>query len=353
MSKRIVLTGGGTTGHVAVNLALIPRLLEKNMEIHYIGSHTGIERELVRDFPEVHYEPIATGKLRRYLSSENVKDGFRVIRGVRDAARALRRIKPDAIFSKGGYVSVPVILAGALNRIPALSHESDLTPGLANRLSYPFVKKILLTFEETLPYVPENKAMYIGPVIREQIKGGKRDEGLRRFGFSGKKPILLVMGGSLGAGAINESIWENLDVLLKTFDILHGVGKGKGNGVKKTGYLQVEYIKEGMSDALAMADLIISRSGANAIFEFLYYKKPMILIPLGTNQSRGDQILNAQNFEKKGYARVLLEEDTNPQRLLDAVEKTFAEKDTIQSAQEKFLFKDTTQQILDALEGLY
>lgn len=351
--KKIILTGGGTTGHVSVNLALIPRLLGRGWTIHYIGSENGIERDLIADFPEVTYHPIATGKLRRYLSKENFLDIGRVSKGVRQARKLIREIKPNVVFSKGGYVSVPVVMGAYFNKVPAISHESDLTPGLANKLSMPFVKKVMVTFEDTMKYIKKNKAFYLGPVIREQIKHGDPARARLDYGFTGKKPIMLVMGGSLGAQALNRAVWENLDSLLEHYDILHGVGKGKGDpSMDRPGYVQEEYIRAGMNDALAMADIIVSRAGSNAIFEFLYYQKPMLLVPLGTNQSRGDQILNAENFEKRGYAKILYEEDVTPQSFAAAIHSIEDNKAQIKAAQETFHFQDAVGTIIEELERI-
>lgn len=348
--KRIILTGGGTTGHVSVNLALIPLLFEDGWEVSYIGSEKGIERELIADYPQVTYYPIATGKLRRYFSKENFKDVGRVIKGIGQARSLIRSIKPHIIFSKGGFVAVPVVLGAFFNRVPVISHESDLTPGLANKITLPFVEKVMLTFEDSQEFIKKDKAFYLGPVIREQIKNGSREEGLQTYGFSGKKPVLLTMGGSLGAKGLNEAIWANLDALLERFDILHGVGKGKGNpDINRPGYIQEEYIKAGMNHALAMADMIVSRSGANAIFEFLYYRKPMLLIPLPSRQSRGDQILNAEKFQARNYGKMLLEEDLNPQSFHQAIEDVYNRREEIIQAQEGFVFRDTVQIIIDEL----
>lgn len=353
-SKRIVLTGGGTTGHVAVNLALIPRLLEEGWDVFYIGSERGIERELIADYPQVEYYPIATGKLRRYLSKENLKDIGRVIKGIRQAKKIIRTIRPDVIFSKGGYVSVPVVIGGHFNRVPSITHESDLTPGLANKISFRFVKKVMASFEETMSYLPAKKAFYLGPVIREQIKDGRADRGRALYGFTGSKPVMVVLGGSLGAAGVNEAIWENLEALLEDFDILHGVGRDKGKPeLQRPGYRQVEYIKEGMNDVLAMADIIVSRAGANAIFEFLYYRKPMLLIPLPTSQSRGDQILNAEKFQDKGYASVLLEEDLTPESFLNRIKSLYAKREEMVEAQQSFVFRDAVGIIIEELEKLF
>lgn len=352
--KKILLTGGGTTGHVSVNLALIPRYLEDGYKVYYMGSKKGIERELVSKFQEVEYIPISTGKLRRYWSFENLKDVFRIIWGTLQAIFKIMRIRPKAIFSKGGYVAVPVIFGGFINRVPSITHESDLTPGLANKLCFPFVKEVMVTFEETLKYVPKDKGFYLGPVIRDELKNGKRDRGLKTYGFTGEKPVLLVMGGSLGAKALNETLRENLDLLLEKYDILHACGKGnlEPSLEGREGYVQREYISEGLNDVFAMADYIISRAGSNAIFEFLYYRKPMLLIPLPKSQSRGDQILNAQIFERRGWAKVLMEEDITTESLKEAIQELEADAEQIRLAQADMKFTDATETIRQEMDKL-
>lgn len=353
VGKKIILTGGGTTGHVSVNLALIPKLLERGWEVYYFGSAKGIEKTLVADYPQVHYETISVGKLRRFLSAENLKDAFRVAKGVLQAKKKIKEIKPDVIFSKGGFVAVPVVYGGAMNHVPAITHESDLTPGLANKLCFRKVVEIMVTFEKTVEYVPQNKAFYLGPVIRDGLKNGNRERAMEKYGFDGKKPVLLVMGGSLGAQAVNECIRKNLDALLKDFDILHGCGKGKvDESISRPGYVQIEYIKDGLNDVLALSDMIISRAGSNAIFEFLYYKKPMLLIPLPLSQSRGDQILNAKTFEEVGYADVIDEDTMTDQSFLKAVVKTWESREEMTEKQEGFAFRDTVEIIYQELVKL-
>lgn len=354
MTKRIILTGGGSAGHVVVNLALIPALREAGWEIQYIGSETGIERELLADYPEIPYWPIKTGKFRRAKTTDNmlknVKDVGNVFSGFSEARRILRRERPDIIFSKGGFVSVPVVLAARTMHIPVVSHESDLTPGLANRLTTPFVKRILLTFESTAAALPQDKAFYLGPIIRQQIKNGSVREGLVRFGLSGKKPVLLVLGGSLGANKLNRLVWENLDSLLETFDIVHGVGAKKGDSaLERPGYVQVDYIKSGMNDALAMADVIVSRAGSNSIFEFLYYRKPMLLIPYEIG-SRGDQVENAAEFARSGFAKTLSESNLSGATFVSAVGKLHDESEHYRERMRHFEFKDGVSEILRLLE---
>lgn len=310
LKKKIVFTGGGSAGHVSVNTAIIPEFIKNNWEVTYIGSEKGIEKTIIeKEFPNISYKTISVGKLRRYLSIENIKDPFRVIKGIFDARKILKQTRPDFIFSKGGFVSVPVVLAGKMLNIPILIHESDYTPGLANKIAIPFASKIFTTFEETNAHLPKEKALYIGAVLREGIFAGNKSRGKSFCGFNENKPVMLVMGGSLGAVRINRLITENLKKLLTSYQIIHICGKGNvDESLKQKGYAPFEYVYEELFDLLAASDIVVSRAGSNSIFEFLGLQKPMILIPLSANASRGDQILNAESFERKGYCKVIQEE---------------------------------------------
>ncbi|WP_330948569.1 undecaprenyldiphospho-muramoylpentapeptide beta-N-acetylglucosaminyltransferase [Virgibacillus sp. MG-45] len=315
--KRILFTGGGTAGHVIVNLALIPVFQREGWEIDYIGSHQGIERKLIEQLDNVTYFPISTGKLRRYMSLENIKDPFKVLKGVGQAWRIIGKRNPSIVFSKGGFVSVPVILAAKLRGVPAVIHESDFTPGLANKLSIPFAKKVLATFSETLEYLPKEKAEYVGAVIREELFQGNRAKGLALCGFTNEKPVLLVMGGSGGSERINGALRESLASLLDSFQIIHICGYGKTDEqIELSGYKQFEYVGDELTDIFAATDFVLSRAGANAIYEFLALRIPMLLIPLSKEASRGDQIINAKSFSDKGYANVLEEADLMNERLV-------------------------------------
>ncbi|HDD7053887.1 TPA: undecaprenyldiphospho-muramoylpentapeptide beta-N-acetylglucosaminyltransferase [Staphylococcus aureus] len=315
---KIAFTGGGTVGHVSVNLSLIPTALSQGYEALYIGSKNGIEREMIESqLPEIKYYPISSGKLRRYISLENAKDVFKVLKGILDARKVLKKEKPDLLFSKGGFVSVPVVIAAKSLNIPTLIHESDLTPGLANKIALKFAKKIYTTFEETLNYLPKEKADFIGATIREDLKNGNAHNGYQLTGFNENKKVLLVMGGSLGSKKLNSIIRENLDALLQQYQVIHLTGKGlKDAQVKKSGYIQYEFVKEDLTDLLAITDTVISRAGSNAIYEFLTLRIPMLLVPLGLDQSRGDQIDNANHFADKGYAKAIDEEQLTAQILL-------------------------------------
>lgn len=324
--KKIVLTGGGTAGHVTPNIALLPKLKEMDYEISYIGSYEGIEKKLISDF-DIPYYGIATGKLRRYFDPKNFSDPFRVMKGFAEARKYLKQIKPDVVFSKGGFVSVPVVRAAASLKIPCVIHESDMTPGLANKLCIPVASKICCNFPETLQNLPEDKAVLTGSPIREELLKGNKIAGLDFCGFTANKPVIMVIGGSLGAANVNAFVREALPDLLEDFQVVHLCGKEKVDNLllNTEGYKQFEYIKTELKDLFAMADVVISRAGANAICELLALKKPNILIPL-CNGSRGDQILNAHSFESQGYSIVLEEDDITKQILVDKVRELYCNR---------------------------
>ena len=318
MSKyKIIMTGGGTAGHVTPNLALAPKLKEKGFNIKYIGSYDGIEKEIITD-AGIEYFAISSGKLRRYFDMKNFTDPFKVMKGVGQALRILSKEKPNVVFSKGGFVAVPVVIAASIKGIPVIAHESDLTPGLANKLAAPFCNKLCVTFRESLSYVKGNKGALTGTPIREEILNGSRLEGKKICGFKNDKEILLIIGGSLGAKSINDEVRKHLDEILKEFNVIHICGKGNLDSSLENieGYNQYEYVKEQLPHMLKVADYVISRAGANGIFELLALKKPTLLIPLSKKVSRGDQILNAKSFEKEGYSIVLDEDEMVDKNLL-------------------------------------
>ncbi|KFL43338.1 UDP-diphospho-muramoylpentapeptide beta-N- acetylglucosaminyltransferase [Lysinibacillus sp. BF-4] len=326
--KTIILTGGGTAGHVSLNQAIIPSLLEKGYDVHYIGSTEGIEQEIIGEaFPKVPFYGIASGKLRRYFSFKNFTDPFRVMRGVMQAFRIIRRVKPSVVFSKGGFVSVPVVIAAKLANVPIVIHESDVTPGLANKIALPFASHVFTVFEETLKHLPSDRATCTGSIIRSSLFTGDREKGIERCEFAGDKEILLLMGGSQGSKLLNDIVRENLDRLLARFDIIHLCGKGNVDVTlyNTPGYKQFEYVTDELSDLLHASDYIVSRAGSNAIFEFLTLHKPMLLIPLSARQSRGDQVLNANLFKRQAFAEVLEEEKLTTESFFDAL-KTLIDK---------------------------
>ena len=311
MSKyKIIMTGGGTAGHVTPNLALVPKLKEKGYEIKYIGSYEGIEKEIIGD-ANIPYYSISSGKLRRYFDMKNFSDPFKVMKGVYQASRILSKEKPDVIFSKGGFVAVPVVIAASMKKIPVVSHESDLTPGLANKLSAPFCNKLCVTFRESLNYIKDGKGVLTGTPIREEILKGNKQRALDICKFKNNKEIILVIGGSLGAKSINDEVRYHIKEILKSFNVIHICGKGNLDKELENleGYRQFEYVKEDLPHFLKAADFVISRAGANVIFELLALKKPTLLIPLSKKISRGDQVLNANSFEKEGYSLVLDEDE--------------------------------------------
>ena len=319
MEKKIILTGGGSAGHVTPNLALLPQLLAEGIEVHYIGTADGIERTILSERKDVTYHIISSGKLRRYFSWKNFTDPFRVMRGLFQARRVMREVKPAAVFSKGGFVSVPVVIAAHGKHIPVVTHESDYTPGLANKINAKFADRICVTFEDTLAHVGA-KGVHTGTPIRPELYQGDKERGLAFLGFDDKKPVLLIMGGSLGASVVNDAVRAALPKLLISYDIVHLCGKGKvEEQLNQPGYRQFEYVNEALPDVLAATDVVVSRAGANAVLEFLALSKPALLIPLPRSASRGDQILNAGYFARKGFAMVLEQESLTPETLLDAV----------------------------------
>jgi len=328
MSHKIVLTGGGTAGHVTPNIALIPTLKENDFEIEYIGSIEGIEKRLITD-QGIEYHAIATGKLRRYFDPKNFSDPFRVIKGYFQAKKILKTAKPDVLFSKGGFVSVPVVRAAAKLHIPCIIHESDMTPGLANKLCIPKAKKICCNFPETFELLPPSKAYLTGSPIRKELLEGDKEVGRKFCEFSDDKPVIMVIGGSQGAAAINGAIRDSLDELLKEFNIVHITGKDKMDNMLLTipGYKQFEYLNDELKDIFALADIVVSRAGANAICELLALHKPNLLIPLPSGSSRGDQILNAASYEDQGFSMVLSEEDMTKQLLIENIKTLYSKRD--------------------------
>lgn len=349
--KRIVLTGGGTAGHVTPNIALLPKLRELGYDIHYIGSYEGIEKKLIEDV-NVPYYGIASGKLRRYFDPKNFSDPFRVLKGYGEARKILKKLKPDVVFSKGGFVAVPVVLAAKHLHIPVIIHESDMTPGLANKISLSAATKVCCNFPETMGYIPEGKAVLTGSPIREELLHGNKLAALNLCGFAANKPVILVIGGSQGSVAVNDAVRGILPELLKKYQVIHLCGKGKLDSTKTDmeGYIQFEYVKKELADLFALADVCISRAGANAICELLALRKPNLLIPLSANASRGDQILNAQSLEKRGLCHVLLQENMTPQTLTDALMQTWAERDKLTAAVKNAPPADGTKRVLEMIE---
>lgn len=350
--KRIILTGGGTAGHVTPNIALLPRLKELQYDIHYIGSYNGIEKELIEPFG-IPYHGISSGKLRRYFSLQNFTDPFRVIKGFSEAKKLIKLLEPDVIFSKGGFVSVPVVIAGKKCKVPAIIHESDMTPGLANKLSIPSATKVCCNFPETVKLLPADKAVLTGSPIRQELLSGSKSKAIEFTGLTSDKPVILIIGGSLGAAAVNQAVRNVLPELLKDFQVIHLCGKNKLDtslqGVK--GYVQYEYIKDELKDLFALTDIVISRAGANAICELLALHKPNLLIPLSASASRGDQILNARSFERQGFSMVLEEEELTDESLLSAVHQLYDNRAQYKKAMTVSGQQDSIDTIIELIES--
>lgn len=358
MDKCIIFTGGGSTGHVTINLDLIPKFIAEDWTVIYIGSHNGIEKSLLQNIDNVKYISISTGKLRRYLDTSNLKDPFKVLFGILQSYKIIKRHKPRVIFSKGGFVSVPVVIAGWLNKVPVVIHESDVSPGLANRIAMPFSKKIITTFKKTEQFVSKSRNVEcVGPIVRGDLKNGDTSKGLSHCNFKKNKPVLLVMGGSQGSKSINQIIRKSLKQLLNHFQVIHVCGKGQvDDSIQFNGYKQFEYIKEEFPDVLSATDIVVSRAGSNSIFEFLHMTKPMLLIPLTKEQSRGDQIQNANLFKHMGFCEVMNENEMSTEFFIEIILKIYKEKNKyIKSMQEANINSDSLEIIFSIIkkEGIY
>ena len=370
--KRIVLTGGGTAGHVSPNQALIPLLLQEGWEVHYIGTKTGIERTLIEQMEGVTYHAVSSGKLRRYFDLKNFTDPFRVIAGVFQSFGIVRKLKPSIVFSKGGFVSVPVVVGAALCRVPVVMHESDITPGLANKLCKPFAKAVCTTFPECAKLLGD-KGLLTGTPLRSSIFSGTREKGLALAGFDGSKPVLMMIGGSLGAQTVNAVLRESLPVLTQKYDVLHVCGKGnlapelegmtgskefdvlhvcgKGNKdenlVSMPGYRQFEYLSAELPDAFACADVVLSRAGSNSLSELMALKKPMLLIPY--HSGRGDQVLNANSLKARGLAHVMNQSDMNAQSLVTALDTLWEDRELLTQRLAALPDADGTKAVLEQI----
>ena len=345
---RIIFTGGGTAGHVTPNIALIEPLLREGWDVHYIGSSSGMEKDLIAALGGVTYHGISTGKLRRYFSWQNFIDPFRVIKGYFQARRLIRQIQPDVIFSKGGFVSVPVVLGAG--KVPVVAHESDFSPGLSNRIASRFTDRVCVSFEDSLAYIQRGKGIFTGTPIRPALYAGNRERALAFTGLDGKKPVLLVMGGSLGAQKLNELVRAALPILNETFDVIHLCGRGKNDcDCVACGYTQYEYIDKELPDLFALSDIVLSRAGANSVYELLALNKPSVLVPLTSASTRGDQLLNAEYFEKKGYAVVVNQNTATTQTLVDAINHVYENREQFASALRKDNCSDGKEVILNII----
>ncbi len=347
---RVLFTGGGSAGHVTPNVALIEEALTRGWQVEYVGSRNSIEREIIGQLP-IEFHHIASGKLRRYFAWENFVDPFRIVWGVLQSLRLVASNRPAAVFSKGGFVSVPLVIAAWLLRVPVISHESDVTPGLANRLTFPFCTRVCLTFDATQRYLKAGKLVVTGTPIRKMLREGDAQRGREFLGLNDPRPVLLVFGGSLGARALNEQLREVIEELTQTFQVVHVTGAGQLDESRKvSGYIQREYIADEFGDVLAAADLVVSRAGANTLYELFERRKPHLLIPLTKAASRGDQIDNARLFEQAGYSTVLAEESLSAESFVAAIVDVFSRRDAVVATLETFISRDSVNLILQEIE---
>jgi UDP-N-acetylglucosamine--N-acetylmuramyl-(pentapeptide) pyrophosphoryl-undecaprenol N-acetylglucosamine transferase len=349
--QTILFTGGGSAGHVTPNIALIHKFQAMGWQVVYVGSDTGTEQAILGGL-KIKYYGIKTGKLRRYFSWRTFLEPFAILYGIIQAIGICIKTKPNIVFSKGGFVAFPVVVAAWLNRIPIIIHESDLTPGLANKLSFPFANKICVTFAEGKINLASNKTVVTGTPIRESLLQGQSERG-RQFCQFNDEPILLVLGGGQGSAIINDAIRSLLPKLLDHFQVAHVCGKGKiASAQDNARYRQFEYLHEELADIFACSDLVISRSGANSLYELLCLCKPHILVPLSMRASRGDQIVNAAYFADRGLSNVLYEEDLNTESLLGLINKVYADKDAQKKRLQDFSLPDSNQIIYQELVTL-
>lgn len=350
--KRVVVTGGGTAGHVVPAIPIVEALSARGCEVHFVGGLDGPERSLVANLPAT-YHGVRTGKLRRYLSVQNLLDCFRIPLGVFQAWRLLRRIAPDVVFSKGGFASFPAVLGAWLNGIPVVAHESDLTPGLANRLALPFVAALCLNFDASAAG-RRLRTVVTGTPLRRQLLAGDAERGRALLGIddNAERSVLLVVGGSQGAARLNEVVREALPKLLGSHWVVHVCGPGRTSSAYagNHGYKQVEYLDDGWGDVIAAADLVVSRAGANALSEWLTLGVPHLLIPLPKTASRGDQLENAAFAAAKGWSLVIEEQELDATTLLAGIAKLADLAPEIRQRLRSFRARDSTTLIVDELE---
>lgn len=322
--KKIVFTGGGSAGHVTPNLSIIEKIKD-DFEVHYIGGKTGIEKDIINKYKFITYHPITTVKLERKITLKNLLIPFKLLKGVYDSKKIINSINPSIIFSKGGFVSVPVAISGKFKKVPIIAHESDYTMGLANKLIYKFCNIMCFTFEDTFNNYKE-KGLFTGTPLREKILKGNKIKILHKFKINENLPNLLIFGGSLGAKAINEVVFSSIDELSKNYNIFHIVGKNNiNNKIDVQNYFQFEFV-DNIEDFFDLADLVVSRAGSNSIFELCAKNIPMLLIPLPLSSSRGDQILNANYLENKKLCITLPQEKLTSKTLINSLNVLYKNK---------------------------
>lgn len=338
----IVLTGGGTAGHCTPHLAILPYLKKDFDNIYYVGSENGIEKEIIKN-TDIPYFSVTCAKLNRNLNAKNLFIPFKVAKGIFQAGKILDRIKPDVVFSKGGYVSLPTVVAAKQRNVPVIAHESDYTMGLANKISAKFCKKILTSFPSTAKEIKNGE--FVGPPLRKSLFAPSKSDVVGNFGFSGERPILLVTGGSQGAKALNDVVCKALPELTAKYDVIHLCGKNNlMQNPPKKGYYQAEFLNK-IENAFACATVCVTRAGSNTLFELMSLKTPCVLVPLPKGASRGDQILNASYFQQKGLAYVISQENLTEDSLIFAIDSVFANRYNLKRNFEKYPIKDASRQI--------
>lgn len=348
----IVFTGGGSAGHVIPNLELIATLQQRGWQVSYIGSKDGVERGIVAR-SNIAYQGITCGKLRRYFSWKNFIDPFKIIWGTLQAYANLTKLKPNIVFSKGGFVAFPVVVAAWLRGIPVIAHESDFTPGLANKLSFPFATHICLTFAEAQKYFKQQQKLVVtGTPIRAILFKGDAAKGRALCDFTHDKPVLMIIGGGQGAAVINQSIRAVLPQLLEQLNIIHicGAGKVAASLLNIAGYRQFDYVDQNLEHLYACADIVISRAGANSVYEILALQKPHIFVPLSLKASRGDQIFNARFFAKQGLSKVLDEDTLTSEQLLATIKEILSDYTTIKAKLTDYSVHSGTDAIVKLIE---
>ena len=345
---KILLTGGGTAGHVMPHIAMLNDYKKHFDKIIYIGQENGIERDIIKEYPFIKYYPIKAAKFIRRKIFANLLIPFKLISGIHGAKKIIKEEKPNIVFSKGGFVSLPVVIAAKRLKVPIVAHESDLNMGLANKLSKPAATVICTTFEKTANSI-KNKGKFTGSPIRKDMIKDKY-QSRHKLGINTQKPVLVVTGGSQGSKAINNKIREEIKQITNKFYVVHLTGKNNldntYNNIKD--YKQIEFSSD-MGSILSAADVVVSRAGSNTIFELAVLKKPMLLIPLPKGNSRGDQVDNAKYFNSQGYANFVTEEQLEKSSLLPYIIQTYNESETLTAALEKSGIKPGNEELLKTI----
>lgn len=342
----IVLTGGGTAGHCIPCLALLPILKKHFDDIVYIGSENGIEKKLANE-KGLDYHSVACIKLERRLTIKNLAIPFTLLKGIKEAKKILTELSPSVVFSKGGYVSLPVAIAAANLNIPVSLHESDLSLGLANRIASKYADVVCTGFQSTAEDI--KNGVFTGNPLREELLNKRADRAIYdKLNLDKTKRTLLVFGGSQGAEKINETLYSALDELLKSYNIIHAAGKGKLRDIKKKGYYGVEYLTD-IGTAFSIADVCVSRAGANALAETVALKIPTVAIPLPKGNSRGDQEENAAYYENRGAIRVIKESELTAKKMIREIETAYKTRDGLKKHCEKCIPLSPNLKIVDEI----